>query len=422
MRHDVARTRVKLDRNVPSECWLQAMSNRAQRAIARASANKTILAKPSDLETMPLYEMARSGLRLADEASARRMLAKNPDIVRVIKEREDGPALGLYAYLPLNEFGAALIANGLFDGTQPDPAWICRKHEKPAAIYEWLFYGPGLYFRTLPAIDRLFSEVCPDGCALFSRGTTDISSGLLTKLGFIDARSLYPDAQPGFVVLLPETQSPAKKTAESCPIQIRQVRDFEMLAQVYSIRSATYIAEQFPLYLEEFDGNDFCATHFIGYIGAEPAGSVRIRYFGDFAKIERLAVKLEHRRSKLAFKLVRAAIEHGRLKGFTRFYGHASDEMVPFWKIFGGKILENRREFRFANIVYREMVAEYPPHPLAIKFGACPMVTIRPEGAWDEPAPLDWSNVIVDPTREHLLSSFARRRDLSAVPELKWTA
>ena len=416
MRHDISGVRPDFQTSRSHATWLDGLSERAKAAMARGAKTATVLDRPTDREELALYDKARQDLTLAGEQAIRRMLNKNPDIVRVIRATEGGEALGLYAYLPLNEFGAALIAKGLLDGTQPDPAWICCRGERPSAIYEWLFYGPGLYVRTLPAMARLFAEVCPAGCALFSRGSTDVSAKLLTKLGFLEARLLYPEARADTVVLLPSaecgpvTGHPAKR------IEIRQVRDFEALAQVISIRSATYIAEQFPLYAEEFDGNDFCATHFVGYVEDEPAGAVRVRYFGDFAKIERLAVKLEHRTSKLAFRLVRTAIDHGRQKGFTRFYGHASDEMVPFWKVFGGKVLEGRPEFRFANIAYREMAAEYPPHPMAIGFGAPPMVTIRPEGAWDEPAPLDWSNVQSDPTRERLLEVFARRRGAEKFP------
>jgi predicted GNAT family N-acyltransferase len=409
MRHDIARMEIAPTGPEAADPWLSALSDRAKRAMERAVTKATILDRPSESEALALYRQARDTLDLADERSIQRMLHKNPGIVRIIRAREGGAALGLYAYLPLNEFGATLLGKGLFDGTQPDPAWICRPQEQPAAIYEWLFYGPGLYFRTLPAMARLFSDLCPEGCALFSRGSTEVSARLLTKLGFLEARSLYPEAKADVVVLLPQSAGNPPGLSHPRRIEIRQVRDFEALAQVISIRSATYIAEQFPLYAEEFDGNDFCATHFVGYVDDEPAGAVRIRYFGDFAKIERLAVKLEHRTSKLAFKLVRTAIEHGRQKGFTRFYGHASDELVPFWKIFGGKVLEGRPEFRFANITYREMAADYPPHPLAIGFGAPPMVTIRPEGSWDEPAPLDWSNVKNDPTRERLLALFSRR-------------
>lgn len=395
------------------ERWLSGLSDRAKRAMGRYRDSRTMLDQPTQAEAADLYAQAKAGLQLADEISIRRMLAKNSEIVRIIRAEPGGEALGLYAYLPLNEFGAAMIAKGLLDGTQPDPAWICRSGERPAAIYEWLFYGPGLYFRTLSAMAELFASLCPEGCAFFSRGSTEVSAKLLTKLGFLEARSLFPEAREDVVVLLPQGAREVFLGSEPRRIEVRQVRDFEGLAHVISLRSATYIAEQFPLYAEEFDGNDFCATHFVGYIDGDPACAVRVRYFADFAKVERLAVKLEYRSTKLAFKLVRAAVEHGRLKGFTRFYGHASDEMVPFWQVLGGKVLEDRPEFRFANIAYREMAAEYPPHPMAIKFGAPPMVTIRPEGSWDDPAPLDWSNVASDPVRERLLQSFARRRGLA---------
>ncbi len=55
-------------------------------------------------------------------------------------------------------------------------------------------------------------------------------------------------------------------------------------------------------YEEEFDGNDFSSTHLLGYVGDEPAGCLRIRYFASFAKIERLAVRHEFRHTRLAFQ------------------------------------------------------------------------------------------------------------------------
>ncbi len=76
------------------------------------------------------------------------------------------------------------------------------------------------------------------------------------------------------------------------------VRTHDDLAKVMSIRSAVYMAEQVCPYQEEFDGNDFAATHLLGYVGDEPAASIRIRCFADFAKVERLAVRHEHRKSR----------------------------------------------------------------------------------------------------------------------------
>ena len=48
------------------------------------------------------------------------------------------------------------------------------------------------------------------------------------------------------------------------------------MAKIFSIRAATYLSEQPCLYSEEFDGNDFCASHLIGYVDGDPAGCVRM--------------------------------------------------------------------------------------------------------------------------------------------------
>lgn len=389
--------------------WDGLLNDRAKTAIAKASAAATRLDLALEDEALAMFARASTELTLANEAAIRRMLQKNPRLVHIIRNYEGGPAVGLFACLPLNEFGAASIANGQFDGADPDPAWIVRDGEQAVAIYEWLFFGPGLYLKTLPAIGELYRSFSSEKCPIFSRGSTDISARILVKLGYLEANTVYPNAQKGFAVVLPRSNDAWRTLLKRKQAEIRQVRSFEDLAQVISIRSATYLAEQFPLYSEEFDGNDFCATHLVGYIDGDPAGAIRIRYFGDFAKVERLAVKLEYRKSRLAFQLVKAAVAHVRRKGFTRVYGHASAEIAPFWKLMGASEMENRKPFRFANIEYREMGAELEPDPMAIRYGAAPMVTIRPEGLWDEPGALDWSNIAADPMRAQLMIAGSRR-------------
>jgi len=389
--------------------WGEMLSERGIRAVARAARKPTILDIATEAEVRPFFELARQGLSLADEIAIRRMHAKNPQIVQALRRSHDGPVHGIFAYLPLNEFGAAMLANGNFSGVNPDPAWIVAPGEPPVAIYEWLFYGPGLYLATMPAIGERYAELAPGGCPVFSKGTTPDSSAILAKLGFIDARTIYPLAPDGVVVLLPVGEFPHPAPIPRKPWDIRQVRTMEELTHVIAIRAATYVAEQFPLHAEEFDGNDFCATHFVGYVNGDPAASIRLRWFHDFVKIERLAVKAEYRKSRLAFHLVRTAGHHARAKGFKRLYGHASDEIAPFWKLLGGSLIEGRPPFRFANIEYREMSIDLEPDPLAIRYGVQPMVTLRPEGLWDEPSSLDWSNIGGDPLRAELLEAHKRQ-------------
>lgn len=188
----------------------------------------------------------------------------------------------------------------------------------------------------------------------------------------------------------------------SAEVQIRVARSLNDMMRVAALRSAVYLSEQSCPYDEEFDGNDFCALHLIGFVGHEPAACLRARFFADFAKLERLAVRHEFRRSPLAFEMVRAGIELCRVKGYCRIYGHAQDRLVPFWRRFGAKPVLPRRELSFSDFSYTEMLLETEPHPEAITLDADPYVIIRPEGEWHRPGILDQSATrpVTSPLRE----------------------
>jgi predicted GNAT family N-acyltransferase len=183
----------------------------------------------------------------------------------------------------------------------------------------------------------------------------------------------------------------ANATARPRRTKVKVARGADDLLMVYAIRAAVFLAEQACPYAEEFDGNDQCATHFIGFIGDEPACCLRARYFGDFAKLERLAVRKEFRRTRVSFDVVRAAVEHVRRKGFCRIYGHAREGLEKFWAHFGGRPLAAGRDFVFSDYRYCEMVAEYEALPNAINLDSGPYVIVRPEGDWDRPGVLEGS-------------------------------
>lgn len=174
-------------------------------------------------------------------------------------------------------------------------------------------------------------------------------------------------------------------------ISVRIARDANDLMLVTAIRSAVYLAEQDCPMEEEFDGNDLVAAHFIGFIGKEPAGCLRVRFFGEFAKVERLAVRHQYRRSRLSFKLVQASVDYVRRKGFRKIYGQAQDRLVDFWAHFGAKPLGQNRKLTFSDFSYTEMVLELEPSDDAITLDSDPYVIIRPEGDWDRPGVLDLS-------------------------------
>ncbi|MEA2953494.1 MAG: hypothetical protein QOJ96_3014 [Alphaproteobacteria bacterium] len=181
-------------------------------------------------------------------------------------------------------------------------------------------------------------------------------------------------------------------------VTIKIARTLNDLMVVTSIRSAVYMAEQNCPYDEEFDGNDLVAAHFIGFIGDEPVACLRARFFADFAKVERLAVRHQFRRSTVAFKLVRASVEFLKRKGYRRIYGQAQDRLVDFWARFGARPLPNGRKLVFSEFSYTEMVLELDADPRAITIDSDPYVIIRPEGEWDRPGILDRSSARSAPT------------------------
>lgn len=186
---------------------------------------------------------------------------------------------------------------------------------------------------------------------------------------------------------------PDHRTGTSGHVHVGVARSIEDMAKVFSVRSATFQAEQACPYEEEFDGNDFCATQLLAYVGDDPAACIRIRYFGDFAKLERLAIRREYRSRSLSRPLVEAAQAHCARKGFRRIYGHSRSDLVGFWQRLGFDVIPERPPFRFSDVEYVEIVAELTADPLEIRFGIAPMMAIRPEGRWDEPGPLDMSLV-----------------------------
>jgi GNAT superfamily N-acetyltransferase len=165
---------------------------------------------------------------------------------------------------------------------------------------------------------------------------------------------------------------------------VKMVRDFEDMAKIIAIRASACFTDPEHLYAKHFDGNDFSATHLIGYIGDEPVATIRIRYFADFARIERLTVRPTHRKSRIAFRMVQAAFAFCREKGYRRLSGVAREEMVPFWSLFGGTVTRSKDPIFIYGLPHFEMHIDFPAQPGAISSNEDPMVLLRPEGRWRE--------------------------------------
>jgi predicted GNAT family N-acyltransferase len=180
--------------------------------------------------------------------------------------------------------------------------------------------------------------------------------------------------------------------AENRPPPARRVsvvRTMDDLMRAASVRSIVYMGDQDCPFAEEFDGNDFCAMHILGWIGDEAASCLRVRFFANFAKLERLAVLPRFRRSTIAFETVRFALKLIARKGYAKAYGHAREGLEPFWARFGAYQVGPPGAFAISGRRYTEMSVDLEPAKDAICMGTDPLVILRPEGVWDEPGVLE---------------------------------
>ncbi|MBS0384333.1 MAG: GNAT family N-acetyltransferase [Proteobacteria bacterium] len=177
-------------------------------------------------------------------------------------------------------------------------------------------------------------------------------------------------------------------------VDVAVARSIAEIMEAFAIRTLVYMGEQNCPYDEEYDGNDFAAaTHLIARVGREPVGVMRLRWFADFCKVERVAVRREHRGGEVAQAMIEAACEIAGRKGYRTILGHIQSHLLPFWRRYGGvSVRSGRPRFFFSDHEYVEVVRTLAPHANALTLDTPAMVLLRPEGAWDEPGVLDRSN------------------------------
>ncbi len=303
------------------------------------------------------------------------------------------PLLAYYGFLLLNTIGAQALIDGRLDPLDPDRAYLASTDERPEAIYIWLVVAPGLSSRATPMVTISLGKICR-GVPLYARAGTQAGLNLMRRQGF---RAVNPenDGLGGLFIFGGAADSfkmrEPRVRPEGSACDVKVARTSEDVERALAIRSAVYLIEQQCPYEEEFDGNDRTATHMLGLVGGEPAATLRLRYFAEFAKIERVSVLPRYRNTPVAKELVRGTLEFLRRKGYRKVYGHVQKRLINYWTRFGFKLLETNHKLVFSDHEYVLMWGELEPHPDALSMHSNPYVLLRPEGKWDEPCLLESS-------------------------------
>ena len=93
------------------------------------------------------------------------------------------------------------------------------------------------------------------------------------------------------------------------------VSDSEAFAQAMNLRREIFVGECKLDEHVEFDGNDYCSTHILALDGNKPIGTMRIRYFSDFVKMERMCVLKDYRKTDVAEQIMQKGMLFARPDG-----------------------------------------------------------------------------------------------------------
>jgi predicted GNAT family N-acyltransferase len=356
---------------------------------------------PSPSQIDMLVQRAHRELPFKATVSVIQRVAKtNPDtfwaIRRASKSSPDTQEpTGFVAFLMLNEAGKDALLHGTLDAGNPPQCFLTGQHERPAAIYVWALHARGAL---TPALALVMDKLQSPNYRLtefIARAATDEGGGFLKALGFAQEQAPSGESlfrfKRHFGPLNPEYRIEQEtSTAEVC---VGVVHSFSDLMKVIGVRSAVYLGDENCPFEEEFDGNDFSATQILGSAGHEPAGCLRVRYFADFAKLERLAVRNHYRGKGIARELVTYAIGLCRIKGYRTLLVHARADKIDFWSRYGFEKVPGRNSFLFSDYEYYEMAATFTAPNNQLAGAVDPYVLLRAEGSWHSPSILEASAI-----------------------------
>ncbi len=362
-------------------------------------------------DDMPqIHEMLRKeiGENVASLDIIQSVYATNPmsfwGLYRSSDARRLSPHLvGFIAYLPLNEAGNAALRAKKVDGRNPDLSLLAKPGEDPVVLYLWAIVTPGLgnlafalncraigadLFERLQVIGWISTQSALDSVRRSSHTRDDAHK----TIGSTFEVKFLPEHRAEMRALkVIEGLKPGQRRSPRPVLEAGLIATADQMAKVMAIRAAVFMSEQNCPYDEEFDGNDYAGTHILGTVNGEPAACLRVRYFANFVKIERLAVMPRFRRTLIAKHVVEQALEICSRKGYTKMYGQSQMRLVSFWGKFGFRPMQKDARLVFSDHEYVEIFGDIPPHAYPLTPETDPLILIRPEGKWDEPGVLDLS-------------------------------
>jgi len=168
---------------------------------------------------------------------------------------------------------------------------------------------------------------------------------------------------------------------------VEVVKSMEQLIQIFALRAICFMEDTGLPYDHAFDGNDLQSTHVVAYDGIEPVATLRIRWFKDFAKIERTAFRKSHRSIPYIKLMADFTFAHIARKGYAVAMTHASPLFARLWRMhFGFRNVPGKPPVEYHGEKYIELVRQLDIPSNVITSDTEVAVLFRTEGEWDTPA------------------------------------
>jgi hypothetical protein len=165
------------------------------------------------------------------------------------------------------------------------------------------------------------------------------------------------------------------------------VTTMEQLQHAYAVRAICFMEETGLAVDHAYDGNDLQATHAVAYLNDEPVGALRVRWFSDFAKIERSAFRKAFRHPRYLKMCAEFIFEHIARKGYTKVITHASPEYARVWRAFlGFREVPGKEPAYYHGEPHVELIKDLVVPNDAITLATDVAVLFRTEGRWDTAA------------------------------------
>jgi predicted GNAT family N-acyltransferase len=115
----------------------------------------------------------------------------------------------------------------------------------------------------------------------------------------------------------------------------RIAQSIDDLFKVAVVRGIVFVEEQGTSYAIERDEHDPTAIHILGEIDGEPVAAGRIRGVGEYAKLERIAIRKKWRGLGHGSALIEYMVQTARQRGVTKFKLHAQVVAKGFYERHG---------------------------------------------------------------------------------------